>query len=73
MEEGHFSISCIFKNCEDGFQWMFAGVYGPTLKRSGEQLWEELEAIQGLWSDPWLSGGILMLTYFLVSVTGKGG
>ena len=32
MEVGLFSISCRFKNCEDGFLWIFTGVYGPTLK-----------------------------------------
>ena len=34
MEVGLFSISCQFKNCEDGFSWIFSGVYGPTLKLS---------------------------------------
>ena len=36
MEVGLFSISCRFKNCEDGFSWIFSGVYGPTLKRYRE-------------------------------------
>ena len=25
---GEFSISCLFRNVEDGFQWSFTGVYG---------------------------------------------
>ncbi|RVW98500.1 hypothetical protein CK203_026862 [Vitis vinifera] len=33
LEVGIFSISCRFKNCEDGFMWFFTGVYGPTMKR----------------------------------------
>ncbi|RVW59604.1 Transposon TX1 uncharacterized 149 kDa protein [Vitis vinifera] len=33
LEVGIFSISCRFKNCEDGFLWFFTGVYGPTMKR----------------------------------------
>ena len=33
MEVGLFSISCRFKNCEDGFGWIFSGVYGSTMKR----------------------------------------
>ncbi|RVX12646.1 LINE-1 reverse transcriptase-like [Vitis vinifera] len=33
MEVDHFSISCHFKNCEDGFLWFFTGVYGLTVKR----------------------------------------
>ena len=33
MEVGLFSISCWFKNCENGFVWIFSGVYGPTMKK----------------------------------------
>ncbi|KAL6345756.1 hypothetical protein AAG906_017501 [Vitis piasezkii] len=44
MEVGLFSISCRFKNCEDGFGWIFSRVY-------------ELGAIRGLWNDPWCIGG----------------
>ena len=36
MEVGLFSILCRFKNCEDGFLWIFTGVYRPTLKRYRE-------------------------------------
>ena len=31
-----FSISCHFKNCEDGFFWTFTRVYGPTLRGDKE-------------------------------------
>ena len=57
MEVGLFSISCRFKNCEDGFVWIFSGIYGPTMKRFREFFWEELGAIRGLWNDPWCIGG----------------
>ena len=57
MEMGLFSILCRFKNCKDGFLWIFTGVYGPTLKRYRELFWEELGVIRGLWSDPWCIGG----------------
>ena len=57
MEVGQFSISCRFKNCEDGFMWIFTGVYGPIVKRCRESLREELGAIWGLWNDPWCIGG----------------
>ncbi|RVW54482.1 hypothetical protein CK203_068311 [Vitis vinifera] len=53
MEVGLFSISCRFKNCEDGFRWIFLGVYDPTMKRYRELFWEELGAIRGLGNDPW--------------------
>ncbi|KAL6343127.1 hypothetical protein AAG906_019670 [Vitis piasezkii] len=53
IQKGVFSISCIFKNSEDGFMWMFTGVYGPTLRRERESFWEELGAIKGLWNGPW--------------------
>ena len=33
IEVGLFSISCQFRNCEDGFVQIFSGVYGPTMKR----------------------------------------
>ena len=45
MEVGLFSVSCRFKNCEDGFLWTFTGVYGPTIKRHRELFWEELGAM----------------------------
>ena len=28
MEEGTFTISCLFKHVENGVQWSFTGVYG---------------------------------------------
>ena len=30
MEVAVYSISCWFKNCDDGFVWFFTGVYDPT-------------------------------------------
>ena len=38
LEKGECSISCHFKNCEDGFTWTFTGVYGPTKRREGKSL-----------------------------------
>ena len=49
MAFGIFSISCWLKNCGDGFQWMFTGVYGPVVVSSRESFWEELGSIRGLW------------------------
>ena len=36
LENEVFSISCHFKNCEDGFIWTFTGVYGPTLRKDSK-------------------------------------
>ena len=57
LETRVFSISCHFKNCEDGFIWTFTGFYGPTLKRGREWFWGELGVIKGLWSGPWCVAG----------------
>ena len=54
---GNFSVSCRFKNCEDGFCWLFSGVYGPSLMKEREDFWAELGAVRGLWSDPWCVAG----------------
>ena len=54
---GNFSVSCLFKMVEDGFQWAFTGVYGPVEKNIRETFWEELGSIKGLWEEPWCVGG----------------
>ena len=41
-ELGHFSVTCMFKNVEDGFLWAFTGVYGPVKRCKRELFWEEL-------------------------------
>ncbi|KAL6351122.1 hypothetical protein AAG906_031708 [Vitis piasezkii] len=56
LEVGQYSDSCRFKNVEDGFVWMFMGVYGPFTREEMECLWEELGAIRGIWEDPWCLG-----------------
>ncbi|KAL6345965.1 hypothetical protein AAG906_025245 [Vitis piasezkii] len=57
MEVGQFSISCRLRNVEDGFVWIFTGVYGSFSREDREAFWEELGAIRGIWSDPWCIGG----------------
>ena len=42
---------------DDGFHWVFSGVYDPTEKRLREAFWEELGSIRGLWENPWCVGG----------------
>ena len=56
-EIGHFSVTCMFKNVEDGFLWAFTGVYGPVKRNKREMFWEELGALKGLWEGPWCIGG----------------
>ena len=46
---GVFSVSYLFRNVEDGFQWIFTSVYGPVLSNLKEDLWEELGTVRGLW------------------------
>ena len=54
---GSFSVSCLFRMPEDGFQWAFSGVYGPVENSFRESFWEELGSIKGLWDCPWCVGG----------------
>ncbi|RVW74240.1 hypothetical protein CK203_051031 [Vitis vinifera] len=60
LEEGQYSLSCRFKNVEDGAVWVFTGVYGPFTKRK-ESLWEELGAVRGIWDEPWCLGVTLIV------------
>ena len=64
METGIFSVSCCFRNCIDGFQWMFSGVYGPVVDSKSEFFWEELGAVRGLWNEPWCVGGDFNMVCF---------
>ena len=57
VENGGYSISVRFRNCVDGFSWIFFGVYGPVIGNEKEDFWEELGAIRGRWDDPWCVGG----------------
>ena len=63
-EEGQYSLSCRFKNVEDGVVWVFTGVYGPFTKEERECLWEEIGAIRGIWEEPWCLGGDFNITLF---------
>ena len=57
LECGGFTISGRFRNVEDGFVWVFTGVYGPVFSREKKDFWDELGAIKGLWDDPWCVRG----------------
>ena len=43
-EVGSYLVSCRFKNVEDGFVWVFSGVYGPFTREGRTDFWEELES-----------------------------
>ncbi|XP_057477777.1 uncharacterized protein LOC130765384 [Actinidia eriantha] len=51
---GVHSISCLFKNVEDGYIWAFAGVYGPHNRCDRLRLWEELSGARASWGTPWI-------------------
>ena len=63
-EDGQFSLSCKFRNVEDGVVWVFTGVYGPFTKEERECLWEEFGAIREIWEDPWCLEGDFNITLF---------
>ncbi|RVX05123.1 hypothetical protein CK203_020162 [Vitis vinifera] len=73
MEVGKFSISCRFRNMEDGLTWIFTGVYGPFSREDRDCMWEELGAIRGLWDDPWCLGELLDLPLQRGAFTWSGG
>ena len=64
LEVGQYSVSYRFRNVEDGFVWVFMGVYGPFTREERECLWEELGAIRGIWEDPWCLGGDFNIILF---------
>ena len=46
-EEGHFTLSCRFRNVDNGVVWVFTGVYGPFTNVERDGLWEEFGVIWG--------------------------
>ena len=56
VESGGYSISIRFRNRDDGFTWIFSGVYESVIGSEKKDFWEELGVIHGLWEDPWCIG-----------------
>ena len=52
VESGGYSVSVRFRNCADGFYWIFSGVHRPVIGCEKEDFWEELGAIHGLLGGP---------------------
>ncbi|XP_057475897.1 uncharacterized protein LOC130763883 [Actinidia eriantha] len=55
--QGVNSISCQFKNVEEGYIWAFTRVYGPHNRRDRLRVWEELSGSRAIWGSPWVCGG----------------
>ncbi|KAG6643357.1 hypothetical protein CIPAW_09G205800 [Carya illinoinensis] len=68
---GEFLVACHFKNLEDGFEWAFAGVYGPTVDCSRSLLWDEMLGVCRWWNLPWCFGGDFNLTHFPSEKSGE--
>lgn len=61
---GVFSISMIFKNVDDGVQWIFLEVYGPNGNISRRLLCYKLAGIYSWWNLPWCIEGDFNVTHF---------
>jgi hypothetical protein len=62
---GCFTIACSFRSICDGFNWAFAGVYGPNRDNDRLMLWEELSSLMDRWEVPWCIGGDFNAVRFL--------
>jgi hypothetical protein len=62
--QGNYVAACSFRNVDDGMEWAFAGVYGPTRDALRRLMWEELAGLMGLWELPWCIGGDFNVTLF---------
>jgi hypothetical protein len=54
----------MFKNVVDGFEWAFAGVYGPNGNSDRCWLWDELVGLMRWWILPWCIGGYFNVIRF---------
>lgn len=64
MEAGFYSISCRFRNCEDGFLWLFTKIYGLVKGKERREMWEELAPIKGLLDEAWCLCGDFNAVHF---------
>jgi hypothetical protein len=62
--QGNYVAACSFRNVDDGMEWAFAGVYGPTRDALRRLMWEELAGLKFLWELPWCIGGDFNVTLF---------
>ena len=64
MEVGECVAACSFINVVNGFEWAFAGVYGPNGDFDRRRLWDELTGLMSWWDLPWCIGGDFNVTRF---------
>lgn len=46
-------------------EWIFTGVYGPSVAKNKDALWKELGAVRNVWAKPWVVGGNFNVIRFL--------
>lgn len=61
---GEFTLAVTFRNIEDQFTWVFAGVYGPNFDRDRKILRDELASMLSWWNLWWCIGGDFNVTRF---------
>jgi hypothetical protein len=64
VDVGDYVVACSFKNVDDGYEWAFAGVYGPNGDSDRCFLWDELAGLMSWWNLPWCIGGDFNVTRF---------
>ncbi|XP_070020674.1 uncharacterized protein [Nicotiana sylvestris] len=55
--QGSFSITCFLDSLQEDFRWAFTCVYGPHTNAERKELWHELGAVRGIWTEQWVVGG----------------
>lgn len=54
---GEVSLSCLFKSCRGGEEWVFSKIYCRGNKEERELLWKELYICKMKWGCYWVVGG----------------
>ncbi|XP_026438258.1 uncharacterized protein LOC113336798 [Papaver somniferum] len=54
---GDYTLSILYKNKADGFEWVLTDVYGPNKPCERKIFWEELDNNCRMWNLPWCMSG----------------
>lgn len=57
VTKGNVTLSCLFKNCQDGEEWFFTSVYYRGTKEEKELFWRELGDIRRKGGQNGIAGG----------------